>query len=588
MQFHKMRILLSSITIILSIGFLFPITAFAAHLITITPTSPFPSEVAASSITTATYTVTNRASKISLTVIDQTRFPSGSGLSILSSTCGTLLSPGQSCVLTLQLQAPPTPQTISFELREWAKPSADGVRLPIVITIQESPTLLVAAGQDLTSSQPPLLAISTSGGSTWKGETITNLPPSGSFNGASCTGSGASAICTVAGFQFTNNITIPFLVVTVNGGKTWEIKPIANSPTSGFFSAASCTGNGAGAICIAAGLNGISGQPPLLVASTDGGNTWGVKNIANLPTSGFFNAASCTGNGVSAICTAAGLNASGLFPPLLAVSTDGGNTWGVENIVNLPTSGIFNGTSCTGSGANAICTAVGQDLSSLTNQPPLLVISTNGGNTWGVKTIPNSPTSGVFNAISCTGSGIEAICTAVGQDLSSLINQPPLLAVSTDGGITWGVKNISNLPTSGVFNAVSCTGGNGANAICTAAGQDLSSLINQPPFLAVSMNGGNTWEIKNITDLPLSGVFKAASCTSSNSVAICIAAGQDLTGDQPPLLVVSIDSGNTWAIKTIAHFTLSGIFNGTGATGGVLGSFFPNLMVWIHHFKYTS
>lgn len=128
------RILLVSIKLILSVGLVFPITAFA-HLLSITATTPFSSTAHILSTATATFTVTNITSNVTLTAVDQSYFPLGSGLSIVSSTCGNPMNPGQSCNINVGLQAPPTPQTISAELREWAKPSADGVRFPFTIAV---------------------------------------------------------------------------------------------------------------------------------------------------------------------------------------------------------------------------------------------------------------------------------------------------------------------------------------------------------------------------------------------------------------------------------------------------------------------
>ncbi|MFI4956249.1 MAG: hypothetical protein ACHQAX_03470 [Gammaproteobacteria bacterium] len=119
--------------LIFGMSLLLPITAFA-HLLSITASSPFPEAVTVSTTATATFTVTN-ISAIPITAIDQSSFPIGSGLSILSSTCGNLMGPAQSCNIMLKLNAPATPQTISAELHEWAKPSADGVQFPFSIAI---------------------------------------------------------------------------------------------------------------------------------------------------------------------------------------------------------------------------------------------------------------------------------------------------------------------------------------------------------------------------------------------------------------------------------------------------------------------
>ncbi len=146
---------------ILSLILYFPMAAHA-HLISIAATTPFPATVTATSSTTATFTVTNIASRVSVTVVDQSSFPSGSGLSISSSTCGNLLGPGQSCTIQLSLK-PSTTQTISTALKEWAKPSADGVQYPINVTVTTglpSITLVPVNSSALPALRDPVVAAS--------------------------------------------------------------------------------------------------------------------------------------------------------------------------------------------------------------------------------------------------------------------------------------------------------------------------------------------------------------------------------------------------------------------------------------------
>lgn len=138
----------------LSILLLCPMISFA-HLISITATQPFPVNIPATSSASATFTVTNISSRATVTVIDQSSFPATSGLSISSSTCGNLLGPQQSCVIQLALQAPSTAQVIQTALKEWAKPTADGVQYPINITITPAPNLPVITLESVNSSLLP-------------------------------------------------------------------------------------------------------------------------------------------------------------------------------------------------------------------------------------------------------------------------------------------------------------------------------------------------------------------------------------------------------------------------------------------------
>jgi|GEM_PF-4130089 len=142
---------------------LFPMASYA-HLIAIKATKPFPDTVTATSSATATFRVTNITSQATVTVIDQSSFPAGSGLSITSSTCGSALSPHQSCVIQLALEAPATPRRISTFLREWASPTADAVQYPININVLASPTLPAISmeavdSSALTALRDPIVAV---------------------------------------------------------------------------------------------------------------------------------------------------------------------------------------------------------------------------------------------------------------------------------------------------------------------------------------------------------------------------------------------------------------------------------------------
>jgi hypothetical protein len=99
----------------------------------------------------------------------------------------------------------------------------------------------------------------------------------------------------------------------------------------------------------------------------------------------------------------------------------------------------------------------------------------------------------------------------------------------------------------------------------------------------VSTNGGATWSKITTTGFTIDGDFVGASCTGNGSSAICIAAGQDNTGTQPPLLVESTDGGNTWSEITTTGFTTNGLFVKTAATGSS-GS--PSFSSMLYHAKF--
>ncbi|MFA6301994.1 MAG: hypothetical protein WC627_02535 [Legionella sp.] len=120
---------------LLSFGLLFPLIA-NAHLISITPSAPFPDNAAAFTTYTTSFTVTNISAGAELTVIDKSILPSG--VSITANTCGTVLAPGASCLITLALQTGMQGQILSGAVREWASPTVDGVEFPFNVCVSQA------------------------------------------------------------------------------------------------------------------------------------------------------------------------------------------------------------------------------------------------------------------------------------------------------------------------------------------------------------------------------------------------------------------------------------------------------------------
>jgi len=241
----------------------------------------------------------------------------------------------------------------------------------------------------------------------------------------------------------------------------------------------------------------------------------------------------------SAVLVTAGerLSDDGDYPdryPLLAVSNDGrGELWAINPLPDF-TRGNFESASCTGSDSNTtVCAAVG-NYNDINGWRYFLVTSTNGGKTWATKSVANYSERNELDTVSCTGSGLTAVCVAGGYYG---------LAVSTDGGNTWAAKSTANLEAT-AFITSSCTG-SGSAAICAAGGYG---------GLAVSTDGGNTWTPKSIGRDPI----RAVNCTGSGPTAICTAAGDGY-------IAASTDGGNNWALKSISGLLPYSSF---GTSGG--------------------
>lgn len=146
----------------------------------------------------------------------------------------------------------------------------------------------MAVGQDYTGTMPPLLAASTDGGNTWSKRTIVGAPSTGDLYGATCTGSGSTAICFAAGGKGSFRQNPPLLVGTTDGGTTWGVTTIKNNPSAGYFIGTKCTGTGTTAVCVAGGEDFTGTSPALLAASTDGGVTWSTQTISGNPATGLL------------------------------------------------------------------------------------------------------------------------------------------------------------------------------------------------------------------------------------------------------------------------------------------------------------
>lgn len=218
---------------------------------------------------------------------------------------------------------------------------------------------------------------------------------------------------------------------------------------------------------------------PLVMSSSNNGATWGASITSTTPVppagflSGQINAVSCSGS----VCVAVGTFTSSAAYPLAATSSNAGQTWSYTITATTPQlpadffagdDNYFSGVSCNGN----ICIAVGAYLKDATNNFPLLAASSNGGQTWTYRINSTYPVltgdtmeNGYFNTASCKGS----YCMAAGAYTSTSGTSYPLIAVSSDGGVTWAYKVDAVFPAlpadysdGGVFNERASTAGSSA------------------------------------------------------------------------------------------------------------------------------
>jgi hypothetical protein len=228
-------------------------SAFAEPPVTISAPSPaVPSSYAAGSEHIHLYTITNNVPKsLPITVSGisgpVTRVNLIPGLNVKSiRVCGdTLLAGPYTCSLLIRIAPTLSEEGQSFNQNLTVDYQG---RSPLISNIAFS-----------VSTAEPLLGLSTTS----------------QISAISCTGRGATAMCVMVGQNSSHTL---FIEQTTNGGATWSEPSIASLPATGKFSTANCTGSGATAICTVAGYSGSMSSPtPFLAFTTNGGAAWTVQ-----------------------------------------------------------------------------------------------------------------------------------------------------------------------------------------------------------------------------------------------------------------------------------------------------------------------
>ena len=340
-------------------------------------------------------------------------------------------------------------------------------------------SLCIAAGSS-GSSTP--IAQTTDGGKSWQIISLKGSSVDDMYNSTSCYGNGANAICIAVGQSHDGH---PLIAQSIDNGQTWTRETF--NPSNSLYSA-SCSGTH----CVAVSM---PEQPPFMVQTVDGGKSWNPVKINNMPNmtadSGFLSV-NCTQSGK--VCVASGYytdSVSGYAGPLLVQSTDGGNTW---DYVQLPDAKALSGETLISTacfvGSDAVhCIATGIS-------GGRLVETEDGGANWSVVNIPiKLPDETMLTPIRCTGSGADAHCLIGGTRMDGNDFAIPYILESSDGGQTWAVEEITGAPTGAAFSAISCTGpGNTDQCIATGfVDINPSDDNHRAPLIAQSLDGGITW-----------------------------------------------------------------------------------------------
>jgi hypothetical protein len=294
-------------------------------------------------------------------------------------------------------------------------------------------------------------------------------------------------------------------LVSTNGGKAW--KGYATLPSTFQVLAISCVSS---SVCWTAGSTWASGSAAV-AETTDGGQTWTDMTPASWANSTWWpQAIDCVS---STTCWLAGTNETAPdygYNPAVASTTDGGASWTVFS--NLPDATGSNplgtyyldGISCVSAQS---CVAVGGlPYAGVGNAD--VISSADGGNTWSMSTDPTLTGLQLLSGVSClppsaaTGS---PTCYAAGYEPGN--PSVPAVAVSSDGGSTWG--GLQTFGDTGWLNSISCLN----DTHCWAAGAGDTSV-----GLVGTSTGGSSW--LTVTADPANEENGEVSCLNLN---VCVA-----------------------------------------------------------------
>ncbi len=501
---------------------LYSVVATAAtSIFSLTPQGTLPTQVSGNSTVQAKYTVTNNVpytiEASGLNYQGKNATPTGvtqnTSAQSTPTTCSDpfTLTPGGSCTLVLDITAKnlvnqaaiggPKVCNTKYSAAYCSIPAAND-RLNVTVSV---PFNLVFANASPNFGNSFILQ-SIQGGQWASVFQLSDLGvfdgDLGSFAGGSC----GDQLCIVAGTGVVSSELAPLLLQSTDGGESWTQSSIPGLPNKGSFSATSC----AREICIAVGQD--NGGTPIMAQTTDGGQTWTQPAIAGLPSNVSLPMASCYED----ICIVGGID-QGTSKPVLAQSLNGGLSWAVVTVTGVDL-GLFLSASC----ASNICVAAGSDY---TQSIPMLAQSLDGGASWATQKVTGLPPSGSFSSVSCTAT----ICVVTGNDSSD----NPIVAQTTTAGVSWFIKSIFSDP--GRVGQVSCY-----QDTCVIGGVD-STLLTQ------TTNAGSTW-----ASVPLSLPGSSLGLVSCNSFS-CVAGGASIIAGSDPTVVIAqtLDGGATWSVPSI-------------------------------------
>ncbi len=279
----------------------------------------------------------------------------------------------------------------------------------------------------------------------------------------------------------------PKIILTTDAGISWNT---VFTDTYKFFSSINCPSV---KVCFVAGEN------ESVLATSDGGKTWGIRSDTV-----HWKYGSKIRCPTTNICYATQGPSGG---PILSTK-DGGRTWD-ENDHKLAS--FLRTLTCPDPN---ICYAVGTD--------DVILKTTDGGKNWQQQ---QSVTGGGLQDISCSS---VTVCYIIAyQGLYASDSDGGTVESTTDGGKTWTRK--ASGPDFGSFLSISCP----AATRCIAVG------FSDPYKIVGTADSGKNWQMPKLR-LEMFASFNSITCASN---LFCVTVGLKV-------IAVTKDGGNTWAYQT--------------------------------------
>jgi hypothetical protein len=288
------------------------------------------------------------------------------------------------------------------------------------------------------------------------------------------------------------------IAVTTNGGTTWKSQAVSGGSTPQ-LSGVSCP---AATECMAVGSNGASlPGSGVVITTSDAGATW--TAVASPQNALALLSVTCAS---PSDCTTVVSDGTSTWA---AHSADFGQSWQQEG--NLPsTFQPENDLTCL---AGGICLDAGYVPTSNSHGQGAVAVSADGGQTWGLATVPAG--TGVLQSTACPTTTICLAAGSTGTTVSDVVPAKGELLRSTDGGHTWE-QSAGTVPVEDVYG-MACP----SAQQCAMVGTYWFGLpVVGVGSVAQSIDAGSTFRSSPTSYTPLT--LTAVACPSTSR---CIAVG---------------------------------------------------------------